>query len=82
MLEEAGVEFAGGLTESEVERAEAAYGFRFPPDLRAFITHALPVSRGWPDWRDVESDEVRRMMSWPSEGVCFDVEHNDFWPSD
>jgi hypothetical protein len=42
-LEKAGVVFEQGLTEKEIRDAESAYGFIFPPDLKAFLTFRLPV---------------------------------------
>ena len=81
-LEEAGVAFAPGLTEAEARRAEESYGFHFPPDLLEFLTYALPVSKGWPDWREPDSHHVRQVMSWPFEGICFDIERNGFWLDD
>jgi hypothetical protein len=78
-LEEAGVVFAAGLTGAEVERTEERYQFRFPPDLREFLMFALPISKSWPDWREVTISKIERMMIWPYEGICFDIEHNAFW---
>jgi len=78
-LEEAGVTFAPGLTDSEVKRAEDFHGFRFPPDLREFLMFALPTSKSWPNWRDVTNPEIELMLTWPYEGICFDIEHNGFW---
>jgi hypothetical protein len=36
------IEFDAGLTDAEVAVTEARFGFRFPPDLRAFLQTALP----------------------------------------
>jgi hypothetical protein len=80
VLDRAGVTFDAGLTPSELSAAEHRYGFRFPPDLRAFLAFALPVGRGFPTWRDLESPELVATMDWPLEGMCFDIENNTFWP--
>lgn len=74
-----GVEFAPGLTTRQIARAEAVRGFRFPPDLRSFLLHALPTGQGFPDWREPDSAFVTRRLEWPADGICFDIEHNDFW---
>lgn len=37
------VEFEPGLSDAEVEQVERQHGFRFPPDLRAFLQTAMPV---------------------------------------
>jgi hypothetical protein len=81
-LEQAGVKFARGLSEAEAQQVESTYQFRFPPDLRAFLMHALPVSDGWPNWRDAPKREILRMLDWPLEGMLFDIESNSFWPEE
>jgi len=82
VLERAGVKFDSGLTAVEFEAAEARFGFTFPPDLRAFLAFALPTGGGAPEWRDLENPGLIRTMGWPLEGMCFDIEHNAFWPSE
>ena len=80
VLERAGVEFGPGLTPAEFEAAEARFGLTFPPDLRSFLAFALPTNGRVPTWRDLENPGLMNMMGWPLEGMCFDIEHNDFWP--
>jgi hypothetical protein len=80
-----GVAFDEGLTDDEISRVEREYDFRFPPDLRDFLHFSLPISDGFPNWRigDVASGKqptaIRERMDWPSAGICFDVERNNFW---
>jgi hypothetical protein len=74
-----GIEFDAALTDKEVEGIEASYGLRFPPDLRRLLQHALPISKGFPNWRLGEPESLRKMLRWPVEGICFDIEHNAFW---
>jgi len=76
-----GIEVATGLSDAEVARIEETYAFRFPPDLRAFFQYALPVSKGWAEWRGNE-DALHERLSWPLEGVLFDIEFNNFWRED
>ena len=78
-LERAGVVFDRGLDESELRAVEARYGFRFPPDLAAFLAHALAISSSWVDWRSGDEEAIRERLAWPYEGICFDVQHNGFW---
>jgi len=59
MLREQGVLLATGLTDEEVARVESTFGFRFPPDLKAFLRYALPVSspefrKEFPNWREAQ----------------------------
>ena len=78
-IERAGVVFESGLTGQEVRRSETAYGFCFPPDYRAFLMYALPTSHGFIDWRNADETRIQERLSWPYEGMCFDIEHNHFW---
>ena len=75
----AGVSFDAGLTPDEFAGIEREYSFRFPPDLRAFLGYALPVSKGWPDWRRESHSEIMKRLEWPIESMCFDIEQNSFW---
>lgn len=79
-LKRAGVDFAPGLTEWELQQAEESYGLTFPPDLRVLLSFALPIGKSWPNWREINSAAIWKMLNWPYEGLCFDIEHNGFWP--
>jgi len=78
-LRATGVCVAKGLASHELERVEAEFGFRFPPDLREFLSMGLPISGAWLDWRNAPHCKIRERMDWPVEGICFDIEHNEFW---
>jgi hypothetical protein len=71
--------FDPGLTDAEVERAEDAYEISFPVDLRDFLQTALPRGLGFPNWRSLDDRTIKEILSWPLEGILFDVERNDFW---
>jgi hypothetical protein len=73
------IRFDQGLTDSEVEAAQAQFGFRFPPDLRAFLQTALPCGPKFPDWRSGEASALREWLDRPRQGLLFDLEHNGFW---
>jgi hypothetical protein len=83
-----------GLARAEFDRIEEQFGFRFADDHRAFLAAGLPVntrpeprepgviytySEPWPDWRSGDHDKLRARLNRPSEGVLFDVKHNNFW---
>jgi hypothetical protein len=78
-LSAAGVSFDDSLTVEEFSAIEREYGFHFPPDLREFLSYALPVSDGWLDWRRESRTEILRRLEWPLEGMCFDISNNAFW---
>jgi hypothetical protein len=73
------VSFEPGLTAEELTFVEREYGFCFPPDLRHFLGHALPVSKGWVNWRETSRPEILKRLDWPLDGICFDIEQNAFW---
>jgi hypothetical protein len=81
-LMQQGVRFGAGLDEHELRRIEETHHFRFPPDLRDFLSYALPISRGFFDWRREGDIGIAERLAHPYRGICFDVEHNVFWPSD
>lgn len=76
---EVNIDLDAGISDDEVHAAETEYGFRFPSDLRAFLQTALPVGDNFPDWRSDDNAYVGNRLGWPLEGMCFDIEHNDFW---
>jgi hypothetical protein len=79
VLATAGVRIDSGLTDDEFRRVERRFGFKFPPDLRAFLSVGLPVSRSWVDWRSASDAAIRERLNWPLEGICFDIENSAFW---
>ncbi|MFC4071794.1 hypothetical protein [Actinoplanes subglobosus] len=68
-----------GLTGAEFDRIEQSYGFAFADDHRAFLAAGLPVGGSWPDWRNGDPQVLRDKLTWPVEGVLYDVEHNAYW---
>lgn len=71
---------AHGLDVGERTAVEDYLGCRLPPDLRTFLSYILPLGEGFPDWRDLESEPLARIVERPLIGILFDIEHNDFWP--
>ncbi|MFP4977505.1 SMI1/KNR4 family protein [Paenibacillus sp. CN-4] len=81
-MKEKGVLFSEGLTQSEFEEIERQYQFEFPPDLRDFLSIALPTSDKFINWRDMSTlnvELVQKRLDWCLEGILFDIEHNNFW---
>lgn len=75
------ISWEAGLTDTEIEAAEAFAGTRFPPDLRAFLGQILVTGSRFPNWRKLDK-ALRRQLDWPLEGLLFDIEHNDLWLDD
>ncbi|KAH0453448.1 hypothetical protein IEQ34_017772 [Dendrobium chrysotoxum] len=70
-----------GLSPSELTRAEAEFGFSFPPDLRAFISLGLPSGPGFPDWRS--PSHLRPLLDLPAASISFQIAFprvHSFWP--
>ncbi len=74
-LRQRGIPLQPGLSDAEVSTIEEKYGFRFPPDLRTLLQHSLPAGQYFPNWRNGPEAELRERLSWPLEGLLFDVEH-------
>lgn len=69
-------DWAEGYTQSELDDAQARYGLEFPPDLIALLRERRPANGL--DWRR-DDRRIREMLSWPLEGLLFDVENNSLW---
>lgn len=72
----------GGLSDRELSLAEERVGCTFPPDLAALLQIAVPVAENFPSWRDLRNPSLQRQLERPTEGVVFDVLHNQFWHPD
>jgi hypothetical protein len=81
-LASAGADLRPGLSDDEVGVIESEFGFQFPSDLRFLLQAMLPVSDHFPDWRSPDRARLRERLDWPADGICFDIEHNDFWLED
>jgi hypothetical protein len=78
-LHSQGVTVEKGLSTSEVDAIQGKYKFRFPPDLLELLSYALPVSKSFPDWRNGNEYALAEKLRWPADGICFDIQHNNFW---
>ena len=83
LIESCGVTLSIGLSDEEIRNVEMTFGFRFPPDLRSFLSKAMPISKSgdnrFPDWRNPGSSALSDQLAWPFEGIAFDIEKNAFW---
>jgi hypothetical protein len=79
LLKARGVELSPGLTLEELAEVERRFGFEFGPDHRDFLLAAVPLGRGWVDWRRDPDAEIRQWLERPVDGALFDVGHNAFW---
>ncbi|XP_010558534.1 PREDICTED: uncharacterized protein LOC104827141 [Tarenaya hassleriana] len=79
-LTRSGIQVQPGLSEAEFARAEAEFGFAFPPDLRAILSAGVPVAAGFPDWRSPGARlHLRAMIDLPIASVSFQIARNALW---
>ena len=61
---------------AELDRAQEQFGLRFPSDLCDLLQdHGIP---GGYDWAG-DTQPIKSALSWPLEGLLFDVEENGLW---
>ena len=73
------VPIAEGLSDEEVEKIEATYGFAFPPDLKGILQEGVPVGRGFPNWRSSNVQHLRMRLNLPVLGLLHEVANSKFW---
>ncbi|KAI3500453.1 hypothetical protein L1887_36274 [Cichorium endivia] len=80
-LKNSGVQVQQGLSDKEFARAEAEFGFAFPPDLKAVLSAGLPVGPGFPDWRSAGSarQQLRATLDLPIAAISFHIARNALW---
>jgi len=69
-----------------VGEKENRAGLRFPPDFIDLLSLGLLVPPDFPNWhtgvmitRTKDVIPIAEQMKWPADGICFDIEHNNFW---
>ena len=73
-LKRVGITFSDGLSRAELINIEKTCEFRFPPDLKQFLSTALPVGVDFPNWRSNSQDIFARSQAYLLDGILFDVE--------
>lgn len=66
-------------SQSAIEDIQARWRLRFPPDLTELMLRRRPLIAGGFDWLRAPTAEIQRMLSWPLEGLWFDVCEDDLW---
>lgn len=59
LLKMQGIKFEKGLTLDELMQIEKIYQIKFPNSLREFLMTALPISRGFYNWRNIQDVNVQ-----------------------
>jgi hypothetical protein len=75
-----GIQVQQGLSDAELARIEAEFGFLFPPDLRAILAAGLPIGAGFPDWRATGARlHLRALLDLPMAAISFQIARNTLW---
>ncbi len=68
-----------GLSTRELDAAQEAAEAVFPADLCELLTEVLPIGDKFPDWRRRPGEAMQTWRDWLTDGIAFDVIHNDLW---
>lgn len=85
LLKSQGIKFDTGLTSDEVVQIEAIYEFTFPQSIREFLMLALPVSKGFYNWRNTTGENIefiKQVMESPAttiEDMAEEIDWCDIW---
>jgi hypothetical protein len=87
LLKKKNISFEKGLTNEEYRTITSIFDISFPCDLKCFLQTALPVSTGFVNWRAALNNQeikanINKLLSWPLEGILFDVHNNTFWENE
>ncbi len=77
-LDRIGGERSSGLSNRQIGELEAVIGCLLPFEVGLLLVMGVPRDDNWLQWDDPEAD----FASWNEKvlaGICFDVEHDDFW---
>jgi len=81
-LNKQGVCFDKGLTKREIVELEELYGIKFPPDLIALYSIAVPILNGFINWRDFSENNViyiKEKICRPQEDIICEICNGEFW---
>jgi hypothetical protein len=77
-----GVVFDRAMNLEELNIVAQFYNISFPFEIQKLFSLGLPVSRGFYNWRDMSSENVKHIknaLEAPIDGLQFDLEENGFW---
>ena len=77
-LKNAGVSFTSGLTCDETVKIESTFGFRFPKEIKSFLSCAYPVGREFFDYREFSASNLQKFDAFQKrieDAFLFDLDH-------
>ena len=78
-LKQAGIQFESGMTEQELDAAEMFFGFRFPKEIREFLSLCVPTSGSFFNYRICNERNLARFLQFQNRierSFRFDLENN------
>lgn len=78
-LKKVGISFEPGMSGEELDRAETVFRFRFPKELREFLSCGVPVGSSFFNYRDMSKKNVERLCEFQGSverKFRFDLENN------
>lgn len=78
-LKKMGITFAPGMSMEELDRAETVFQFRFPKEIREFLSFGVPVGSSFFNYRDISELNVNRFYEFQASierSFLFDLENN------
>ena len=78
-LKRAGLPFSRGMTSDELDRAEYSFGFRFPDEIRQFLSIAVPSDPAFFSYRDTSEENRERFRTFQTsveQAFLFDLAEN------
>lgn len=69
------IQLQPGLTDAECRTLAEQDGLVFPPDLRSFLQHMLPIrAQQFPNWREGAANELSEDQEWLLRGIWGDID--------
>lgn len=84
LLKRQDVKFETGLTIEEIAKIEYIYTIKFPKSLKEFLMMALPISKGFFNWRNLDQDNVmfiKKIINRPTEDI-YELAEEVYWCDD
>ena len=78
-LKTVGITFEPGMSDDELQRAEAVFQFRFPKEIREFLSCGVPVGSYFFNYRDLTDENQRRFLDFQEKiesSFRFDLKNN------
>lgn len=80
LLESKGYVLLDGMSDEQINIVQELYKITFPPELRELLMSFNPYQLyNWADLTEKNIAKMKDILSWPINGIIFDVKENSFW---